>query len=515
MTHTIDLGEISLSTSDLTLEITLHTSIQVGFTEPWSAEDVGILEEEVHSGNVWLDQTPELRVYIYIKATQSPIYPLSNVTSSVADICTSKIWRDLSLTVYLKSCEYNEQEDEMQVSLGARKIPVPFALAKRSRIPTWLQNPQEAHPPPAVPVASVSTINVFLGINTYDELYTSTSPIWNPNVPNWNGFCSSSSTPVIDEDEELNILDDLYQIEAENSRRDSQISDESTFSTKHDHTSQEFASLFKTGLKGIIAGPSQQRKYYTNIPEFKPTQSLSQIVPTVFSPGYKEAMNQRAQLIPSIAKSITSLLKITRNHNKASILPKLYPKQPKISQDLHPPPNTDIINLRDAIKTSLWRIAQKRLYDPQAALKLHSSQETTADPSFERRLLSEDSLLETFEDDILEEYHHREDIISDSYIGTEEEAAGEEEGESCSLLSFEKESTVSPSSSFPQQDIADLGVFADQETLLCSLLERAPRGDELALLDRVGYDIHNPMSLPWLKGEMDCMGDEFDHMLCD
>ena len=91
MTHTIDLGETSLSTSDLTLEITLHPSIQVDFTESWSAEDVETLEEAVHSGNVWLDQTPELRLYIYVKDTQSLVCPLSNVTSSVADICTSKV----------------------------------------------------------------------------------------------------------------------------------------------------------------------------------------------------------------------------------------------------------------------------------------------------------------------------------------------------------------------------------------------------------------------------------------
>lgn len=92
MTHTLDLGETSLSTSDLTLEITLHTSIEVRFTKSRSVEDVWILKKAVHSDNVWLDQTPELRIYIYIKAIQRPICPLSNVTSSVVDIiCTSKV----------------------------------------------------------------------------------------------------------------------------------------------------------------------------------------------------------------------------------------------------------------------------------------------------------------------------------------------------------------------------------------------------------------------------------------
>lgn len=228
-------------------------------------------------------------------------------------------------------------------------------------------------------------------------------------------------------------------------------------------------------------------------------------------------MNQRAQLIPSIAKSITSLLKTTRNRNKASDLQKLHPKQPKTNQeDLHPQLNTDTTDLRDAIKTSLWRIAQTQLYNPQAALKLHFSQEITADPSLKRSLLSEDSLLEAPEEDILGEYHHREDTI-DSYIGTDEEAAREEEegGDSCSLLSFERESTVSPSSTCAQQDILNLGLCPDQETPLCSLLENVPRGDELALLDRIEYEIHQSMSPPWLGEEKNCMGDEFDYMLCD
>ncbi|PKY02209.1 hypothetical protein P168DRAFT_306389 [Aspergillus campestris IBT 28561] len=542
MTHTIDLGETSLSTSDLTLEITLHTSIEVAFTGPWSEENVGILEEAIHSGNVWLDQTPELRLYIYIKATQSHIYPISNVTSNVADIIyTSKIWHDLGLTVYLKSCKYNEQEDGIQVSLGARKASTRSALVKRSRIPTWLRNPQEAHPPPAVPVASVSTINVVLGINTYDELYASTFPVWSPDVPNWIEPCVPSTTPVDNEDGELNILDKLYQIqEGENSQPDTYINDDFTFSAEddHNHTSHEFVSLFTNGLKGIVAGPSQQGNCHTTTAEFEPTQSLSQIVPTVFSPGYREvlnpppkslsqltrrpthqAMNQRAQLIPSIAKSITSLLKTTRNpilREQASNLQYLYPKLPKAAQNFHPPPETDIIHLRDTIKTSLWRIAQKQLYDPQAALKLQSHQETTAGLSFERSLLSEDSLLEAFGEDVLGENYPREDTISDSYIGTDDDAAeGEEEGDICSLLSFERETTISPSSTFTQQDIVRLDLCPDQEPLLCSLLEHAPRGNEVSLLNGVEYEIHSPGSLSWLREERDCVGDESDYMLCD
>ena len=78
-------------------------------------------------------------------------------------------------------------------------------------------------------------------------------------------------------------------------------------------------------------------------------------------------MNQRSQFIPSIASSLASLLDRSKNpslqHRRSLLELSSRPKP-----DLFPTPDISVV--RTSIKQSLWRIAQKGLYKPEASRNL-------------------------------------------------------------------------------------------------------------------------------------------------
>ena len=78
-------------------------------------------------------------------------------------------------------------------------------------------------------------------------------------------------------------------------------------------------------------------------------------------------MNQRSQFIPSIASSLASLLDRSKN-------PSLQHRRPLLELSSRPKPDLfptpDISVVRTSIKQSLWRIAQKGLYKPEASRNL-------------------------------------------------------------------------------------------------------------------------------------------------
>ena len=78
-------------------------------------------------------------------------------------------------------------------------------------------------------------------------------------------------------------------------------------------------------------------------------------------------MNQRSQFIPSIASSLASMLERSKKpalRHKISLLESSHRSQP----DLFPTQDTSIV--KTSIKQSLWRIAQKGVYRPDASRNL-------------------------------------------------------------------------------------------------------------------------------------------------
>ncbi|GKZ37409.1 hypothetical protein AbraIFM66950_008932 [Aspergillus brasiliensis] len=147
---------------------------------------------------------------------------------------------------------------------------------------------------------------------------------------------------------------------------------------------EQLYGLFTIGLESLLLGHTASNAHRST--QNKMLQPLSEIVPSVFSPNYHrvrliittgtiksnsflhQEMTQRSHLIPSIAKSLSSILKLPNHQSLQSKLTKL--NNQNVHQYFTTGTETDTNSIRNIISTSLFRIAQKHLYKPQASRKL-------------------------------------------------------------------------------------------------------------------------------------------------
>ncbi|GKZ21861.1 hypothetical protein AbraIFM66951_009380 [Aspergillus brasiliensis] len=147
---------------------------------------------------------------------------------------------------------------------------------------------------------------------------------------------------------------------------------------------EQLYGLFTIGLESLLLGHTASNAHRST--QNKMLQPLPEIVPSVFSPNYHrvrlitttgtiksnsflhQEMTQRSHLIPSIAKSLSSILKLPNHQSLQSKLTKL--NNQNVHQYFTTDTETDTNSIRNIISTSLFRIAQKHLYKPQASRKL-------------------------------------------------------------------------------------------------------------------------------------------------
>ncbi|KAH2163895.1 hypothetical protein KXW33_003470 [Aspergillus fumigatus] len=367
----------------------------------------------------------------------------------------SKLWSDLDLAVLLRSSEHFTGSDistTIKLSFGLRKKAGGPSTNRIRRVPISAQHDGDAAPPANIRTAYLSTINVFLEvydsnqarqeyfrfapyppISTSPETFIANSKRWSPR----KSLQDSPRLPVtqtdcVDEfmDSRLSssglLLDELEDL------KDDYRMEETCDSQIH----HELDKLLRKGLRPLIVEPHQQSDTGCRNSGDRALQPLSRIVPSVFSLGYREAMNTRSHLIPSIAKSLASVLKTTRNSSLQSRINDLQALHNPRTDASHAPGSTDS---RAAIQTALWKIAHKQLYDSRASRKLSASDAVTTSAD-DYRGAEEDILSEAGIDDfhdILNSENH-EVCDSDSYVGSNSEYLEfMNEDEMNSILSFD------------------------------------------------------------------------------
>ncbi|KAL4985377.1 hypothetical protein BDW68DRAFT_165354 [Aspergillus falconensis] len=164
-------------------------------------------------------------------------------------------------------------------------------------------------------------------------------------------YCSPDSISTTIEDDNRLLENDAKKMSDGREHPDRSISDFPP--------SPGFGALFQEGLETLIFGDTawRRRKSRTSPDDFK---SLSRIAPSVFKLSYREAMNQRSRLMPSIARSLASMLK----HSSDQTLKDKFAmtETVPISNWRSPASSAGCNNLKGTIKTRLWTITQKRLY---------------------------------------------------------------------------------------------------------------------------------------------------------
>ncbi|PYH95159.1 hypothetical protein BO71DRAFT_483184 [Aspergillus ellipticus CBS 707.79] len=180
---------------------------------------------------------------------------------------------------------------------------------------------------------------------------------------------SEPKDPEASTDTELStFIEELEELDEREENSSAFTSQESFFESNYSATQPEqLYTLLTTSLESLFFGHHRQDDNNDNAhenPENRNLQCLSKIAPSLFSPGYHRAMLQRSQLIPSLEKSITSMLRLPMNQS-------LQHKINHLKEQNTPQSSvTDRFDTKNVLRASLWRIAQKQLYNPQAAQKL-------------------------------------------------------------------------------------------------------------------------------------------------
>ncbi|KAG2024532.1 hypothetical protein GB937_003724 [Aspergillus fischeri] len=455
MALVIDLGQdtihVSHSNSDLSLK--LRASLDISLAGDLDSGQLEVPKELINSGLIWIAQSPEIKMHVVATARSHLPKSVPSFISHVGDIIRkSKLWSDLDLAVLLRSCDHFTGSDNstiIKLSFGLRRKAGRLSTNRIRRVPISAQHDGDAAPPANIRTAYLSTINVFLEVHDSNqarqeyfrlaptppisispETFIANSKQWS-TIKSLQGFPKLPVTQADCVDEFMDSSTRLFLDELEDMKDDFRMEE-----TRDSQIHHELDQLLRKGLQPLIVEAHQQSDTGTQSSGDRALQPLSRIVPSVFSLGYREAMNQRSHLIPSIAKSLASMLKTTTNPTLQSRINNLQALHNPRTEASQAPGSTDF---RAAIQTALWKIAQKQLYDSRASRKLSASDAVTTSANdyrgAEEGLLSEVGM-DDFHDDPNSENH--EICDSDSYLGSNsEDLEFMKEDETNSVLSFD------------------------------------------------------------------------------
>ncbi|GAA82621.1 similar to An04g01400 [Aspergillus luchuensis IFO 4308] len=380
MVLTIDLGEDRLSSLNSTIDLNIHASAQVLIPEDTGLTDAACIERLLKSQDLWVFQTPELKLYISVNIDASIVLSASTFASSVGEMmCSSKVF-SWSASESYSHLHYGDVTS-FKLIIGIQR-DLSQSKTRPTRKTTLFDYLDDIHPPDYIKTVYLSTVNAsmtFTPKNETAQLYilntdTLTKPDSVGNYCYMNYILKSTQDTI-----SFDPQPDLYTYNPGNTQATSFIDEleglleseqspltptESFQNIPAKEQREQLNNLFTIGLEALLFGctaPSNQSDLQS-----KKRQPLSQLAPSVFNPNYHREMSQRSTLIPSITKSLSSILKLPNHQSLQSKLGKL-----NNGNTLHPTgANTDTNSIRNTISASLFRIAQKQLYKPQASRKL-------------------------------------------------------------------------------------------------------------------------------------------------
>ncbi|KAI9371554.1 hypothetical protein BJX61DRAFT_543564 [Aspergillus egyptiacus] len=369
MDSSIDLGQtvFSSSVSGLTLSLRACASVQIASQGPFSRFNSEHLKESLLAGNIWMDQAPATKLNILITSDPALHTPFSDLVSRLGDaICKAKMWSELGLCVSYRSCIQRASSPIIELSFGIQKRIEPSENPERERLPAILKKPLgDIRPPIDIPTARLLSVNLIV-------YYTLSRRCIQPYAP-----CPVNSgifleEPHNDDDDIIPDYEDLHY-ERLSCPSSSTLANQENSSSVPNTGSEGFlnpqilGTLFQNAFRTLVWGDASQPN--ENQPGAESYHSLSEIAPAIFKPRYERlhpsasyytsAMNQRSRLIPSIAKSLASMIELSDDQDpkeKFSVL-----EAPHTFSSGAQSGATQTEDTKRILKTKLWRIAQRGL----------------------------------------------------------------------------------------------------------------------------------------------------------
>lgn len=137
-------------------------------------------------------------------------------------------------------------------------------------------------------------------------------------------------------------------------------------------------TLVLAALRTVIGGTGQKKLSNVNLGRQSHGNTMSNLVPSIFSPGYKELMCHNAKFLPTISNAIA--LSCVRNVQSPGLRSKLIDLSQKTVSDLTDDKieGIDVVEgtverLSAVIQGRVWAMMQRKLLDSKAAEKLRWS----------------------------------------------------------------------------------------------------------------------------------------------
>ncbi|PWY63418.1 hypothetical protein BO83DRAFT_412053 [Aspergillus eucalypticola CBS 122712] len=383
MVLTIDLGEDRLSSLNSTIDLHIHASAQVLIPENTGLTDAVCIERLLQSQDLWVSQTPELKLYISVNIDASMVLSASTFASSVGEMmCRSKVF-SWSASAY--NHLHYDNVTSFKLIIGIQR-DLKQSKTRPTRKTTLFDYLDNIHPPDYINTVYLSTVNASMTFTTKNktaQLYILNYADSLTTPDSVGDYCymkyilkSTQDTILFDPQPNLyasnsedtqatSFIDELEGLlESEQSSPLPTPTEESFEEIPPNEQRGQLNNLFTIGLEALLFGRTAPTNQSDS--QSKTLQPLSQIAPSVFTPNYHREMSQRSTLIPSITKSLSAILKLPNHQSLQSKLGKL--NNNKTSQSATA--NTDTNNIRNTISASLFRIAQEQLYKPQTSRKL-------------------------------------------------------------------------------------------------------------------------------------------------
>ncbi|CAG8176370.1 unnamed protein product [Penicillium nalgiovense] len=378
MAQKLDLGRSTLRIRDSKLQLRLDVS--ANFTQPLShgAPQIPIGPSRLpNAESVWITDAPELELRFSIGGNWDRNEAAAFIAKLRGELCDMEvcdreyfpkletdypflqIWSDLGFSVELKAGarEYCiDTSGTHFLELGLRRGYQIQNHTTGRTLPSMMTNPPDAFPPPGVPVAILTSIDVRLEYRFQGKDIPRPQDRSELDVGLGQGSSVFPGPQLLGTMTEVAILQPVHD-QGSSEAIGSQFSCISGDGS--DPSFEELLRLFDLGIQRLVISTSIKDPTIS-VSQQATLKSLADISPAVFNPGYRDAMNQRGVTIPIITKAISSmltgnndpstkakladLLELTRSHQ-----PEELPIQPQFP------------SCGTAVLSSLWRVAQKNV----------------------------------------------------------------------------------------------------------------------------------------------------------
>ncbi|KAJ5326007.1 uncharacterized protein N7506_009109 [Penicillium brevicompactum] len=277
--------------------------------------------------------------------------------------CAVQVWSELGFSASLldEGVEQFATSGTHRINISLRKDNIPPVCKNQMRLPSAMVNPPHACPPQNVSAATLASVDISLEYCFHEEQMFRTPDSYGCELQPFQ-----SGVPSVEFELELEAIAEpqlpdpehgsvwLEEMHCKESARHIKPQAYCTDMGKFDKYSDDLLQLFEFGFQRLIVS-KRVRNPEIQVSSEASLSSLPDIAPSIFKSGYRETINQRGVIIPTITKAISDMLQGSHPSLKGRLMESIHPSQSPDKGCSQKDPQA--ANLRNFIHSRLWDIA--------------------------------------------------------------------------------------------------------------------------------------------------------------